>query len=56
MASILKITGVRRDMLKLSFISSIVYLYIIFGDPFSQIWASEMIFSGRFKSKQRVET
>jgi hypothetical protein len=29
---------------------------IIFGDPLSQIKASEMNYSGRFKSKQRVET
>ena len=31
-------------------------VWIIFGDRLSQIRASEMIFSGRLKSKQRVET
>jgi hypothetical protein len=29
---------------------------IVYCDPLSQIRASEMIFSGRFKLKQRVET
>ena len=29
---------------------------IIYCDPLSQIRASEMIYSGRFKTKQRVET
>jgi hypothetical protein len=43
------------DNLVLS-LASFPQLYIIFCDPLSQIRASEMIFSGRFKSKQRVET